>query len=216
VSTTTAPASAGLNSVLCCTMQAFTTCTLKDLCPEDKQKVAQLVRQVRTVFPATATACKLCAFDSLLHAVCWLPVGGGARQGEPAAQGNSCNGETNCRIAALIAFFEQPQGLPSARLHAGCCLCRGMQCAAVQHATAVCVLAGHNCRGEAASDTGLQQAGCEGELQVRGGYELCNTPAVHIHPCTLITPANRCSYAVSAPCHLATPIYLLLCCVFAA
>lgn len=26
--------------------QAFTTCTLKDLCPEDKQKVAQLVKQV--------------------------------------------------------------------------------------------------------------------------------------------------------------------------
>jgi hypothetical protein len=28
-------------------VQAFTTCTLKDLCPEDKQKVAHLVKQVR-------------------------------------------------------------------------------------------------------------------------------------------------------------------------
>lgn len=27
-------------------LQAFSTCTLKDLCPEDKQKVAQLVKQV--------------------------------------------------------------------------------------------------------------------------------------------------------------------------
>lgn len=27
-------------------IQVFTTCTLKELCPEDKQKVAQLVKQV--------------------------------------------------------------------------------------------------------------------------------------------------------------------------
>jgi hypothetical protein len=27
--------------------QAFSTCTLKELCPEDKQKVAKLVKQVR-------------------------------------------------------------------------------------------------------------------------------------------------------------------------
>jgi hypothetical protein len=28
--------------------QAFSTCTLKELCPEDKQKVAKLVKQVRS------------------------------------------------------------------------------------------------------------------------------------------------------------------------
>lgn len=35
--------------------QAFSTCTLKELCPEDKQKVAKLVKQVRFGISAKAS-----------------------------------------------------------------------------------------------------------------------------------------------------------------
>lgn len=80
------------HAVLLCLQQAFTTCTLKDLCPEDKQKVAQLVKQVRQEAPrASALLPVLCC----LHLGRVAPVtatGGGARQGEPAAEGSSVNG----------------------------------------------------------------------------------------------------------------------------
>lgn len=74
-------------------MQVFSTCTLKELCPEDKQKVAQLVKQVRSAGQCTTGwCCGAVLIDQQLSLCCACPAGGGAGQGEPAAESSGHNG----------------------------------------------------------------------------------------------------------------------------
>jgi hypothetical protein len=111
-------------------VQAFTTCTLKDLCPEDKQKVAQLVKQVREhvrqhdcASPQLRPTAQYHALHQNTPLFLW-PAGGGAGEGKPAAKSGSCNGEYTaglCSSSAPVASLSSIHTSAMCRLPCECC-----------------------------------------------------------------------------------------------